>query len=304
MIEKRFGWWPRNSTVDARATRVDLLATFDKSIAAVKNDPRAYDGWYYPPLEPVRTSSGETKPPPQIPAPIFELPSTHLIVGSEAWMDEDYLHFVIALIGLVDGMRLVPERWQHFYKAPIRSHKLADLVCDSREIAEIVFVAANWWQAHSIDERRAMFAAIHWFCFSGLYHHEFEEFSAKYTVLDTLYWIYRQSFPERIAHSERPYKLASVYGLLTPAWAVVVKNSRGKDSCRLAEIRNDLVHEAKFAGHPIGFAHLPELSLTLELGAFVTRLIIAMLGVQCSYVQSATDTRCNHGIGLTKWHLR
>jgi hypothetical protein len=303
MIEKRFGWWPRNSTVDAHATRVDLLATFNASIAAVMSDPRAYDGWYYPPLEPLRSSSGETKSTPLMPAPIYELPPTHRVLGSEAWMDDDYLHFVIALIGLVDGMRLVPEGWQHFYKTPIRSHKLADLVCDNCEIAEIVFVATNWWQAHPIDERRAMFAAVHWFCFSGLYHHEFEEFSAKYTVLDTLYWIYKQHSPERVAHSERPCKLASAYSLQTPSWAVVLKNPRGKDSCRLAEIRNELVHEAKFAGKPIGFAHLPELSLTLQLGAFLTRLIIAMLGVKCSYVQTPIDTRCMHGLGLTEPHL-
>lgn len=303
MIAKRFGWWPRNSIIDARVVRVDLLPTFEKAKKAVQNHPRAYDGWFYPPLQPVRTSSAETKDPPQVPASIYELPPTHSITGTVAWMDDDYLHFVIALMGFIDGMRLVPEGWQHFYKAPIRTGKLADLVCDHREIAEIVFVATGWWQTHSIEERRAMFAAMHWFCFSGLYHHEFEEFSAKYTVLDTLYWIHQQRHPGRTPHSERPNKLAKVYSLLVPAWATIEKNAAGKDTCRLAEIRNELVHEARFAGHPIGFAHLPELSLTLELGAFLTRLIIAMLGVNCSYIGSPTDTRCMHGIGLTKRQL-
>jgi hypothetical protein len=299
MIEKRFGWWPRNSKVDARATRVDLLATFDASIAAVKDDPRAYDGWYYPPLEPVRSSSGETKPTPHIPAPIYELPPTHRISGSEDWMDDDYLHFVIALLGLVDGMRLVPEGWQHFYRTPIRFGRLADLVCDNREIAEILFVAAIWWQAHSVEERRAMFAAAHWYSFSGLYHHEFEEFAAKYTVLDTLYWIHsRHTSKGNVAHCQRPSILAAAHGLQTPSWAIVTNRS-----CRLSDLRNDLIHEAKFAGEPIGFAHLPELSLTLELGAFMTRLIIAMLGVKCSYIQSPTDTRSMHGLGLTEWNL-
>lgn len=121
-------------------------------------------------------------------------------------------------------------------------------------------------------------------------------------MLDSLYWIYQHGDPKG-PHSERPSKLANVYGLQLPSWAVVVKNSRGKNSCRLADIRNDLIHEAKFAREPIGFAHLAELSLTLELGAFLTRLIIAMLGVNCSYIASPTNTRCMHGIGLAKRHL-
>lgn len=302
MTEKRFGWWPRNSTIDAHVASIELLPTFEKAKATVQNHPCAYDGWFYPPLQPVRTSSAETKVPPQIPASIYELPSTHLLVGNEAWMDDDYLHFVIALAGLIDGMRLVPEGWQHFYKAPIRPGRLADLVCDHREIAEIIFVATSWWQLHSVEERRAMFAAIHWFCFSGLYHHEFEEFSAKYTVLDTLFWIHRKGNTKG-THSKRAGELAKAYGLQTPSWAVAVKNPNGKYSCRLSEIRNELVHEAKFAGKPIGFAHLPELSLTLELGHYLTRLIVAMLGVKCSYVRTATDTRCNHGLGLTERNL-
>jgi hypothetical protein len=298
MITKRFGWWPRNSTIDARVTRVDLLPDFEKIKEAVQNHPCAYDGWFYPPLQRVRKSSAETKDPPQVPASIYELPSTHSITGTVAWMDDDYLHFVIALIGLIDGMRLVPEGWQHFYKAPIHPGRLADLVCDHREIAEVIFVSTDWWQSHSIDERRAMFAALHWFCFSGLYHHEFEEFSAKYTVLDTLDWIHRQQGAAEVPHAVRPSRLAVDYGLLTPTWAVVSKDAAGKASCRLSSIRNELVHEAKFAGAPIGFAHLPEPSLTLEFGAFLTRLIIAMLGVNCSYIGSPSDTRCMHGIGL------
>ncbi len=228
MIGKRFGWWPRNSTIDARVARVDLLPTFDASAAVIKNDPRAYDGWYYPPLEPVRGSSGETKSRPNVPAGIYELPLTHRITGSESWVDEDYLHFVIALIGLVDGMRLLPEGWQHFYRTPIRPCKLTDLVCDHREIAEVVYVATAWWKARTTDERRAMFAAIHWFCFSGLYHHEFEEFSAKYTVLDTLYWIHRKG-EVKDPHSERPLHPGEI---LRPKNALL-----GSDGKKFASVR-------------------------------------------------------------------
>src|SRR5207248_9802057 len=157
----------------------------------------------------------------------------------------------IVLMGLVDGMRLIPEGWVHFYKAPITPGKLCDLFCDEREIAEVVYAAAKWWQQSIHEARRAMFGAIHWFCFSGLYPHEFEEFAGKYIVLDTLDWIHRKRTGEnRGVHAARASKLANVYGLQVPSWAVIQKKT-----CRLAEIRNALIHEGQFGGRPIGFAH-------------------------------------------------
>ena len=294
MVDNNFGFWPRNYVVDARVARVKPLSMHAASIAAVKDHPRSYDGWFYPPLEPVRSTKTEKKPPPEMPTPIYELPVTHQITATEPWMDQEYLNFVIVLMGLVDGMRLIPEGWLHFYKAPIAPHKLSDLMCDAREIAEIVFAATMWWRKATVEERRGMFAAVHWYCFSGLYHHEFEEFAAKYIVLDTIDWIHRRKTGEkRGSHAERPSELATAYGLKVPSWAVVQKHS-----CRLAEIRNALIHEGQFGGGPIGFAQLPETSLTLELGAFLTRLIMGMLGVKCAYVQSPTNTRSRHGIDL------
>jgi hypothetical protein len=298
-MEKNFGWWPRNSVVDARVVRAEPLSTYASAIAAVKDHPRSYDGWFYPLLEPVRSTTTEKKPPPEMPTPTYELPVTHRITATEPWMDEEYLNFVIALVGLVDGMRLIPDGWVHFYKAPTAPNKLSDLACDAGEIAEIVFAATTWWKRATMEERRGMFAAVHWYCFSGLYHHEFEEFAAKYTVLDTLDWIHRRKTGgKRGSHAERPFKLAKAYGLEVPSWAVMHNNS-----CRLSEIRNELIHEAQFGGRPIGFAHLPEKSLTLELGHFLTRLMIAMLCVECSYVQSPVNTRMIHGLGLLKHQL-
>jgi hypothetical protein len=299
MIEKNFGWWPRDSLVDARFTRAEPLPTHADSVAAVRNDPRAYGDFYYPPLVEVGQVTGETKAPPQVPAVIYPLPVTHRISATESWMDEEYLNFAIVLMGLVDGMRLIPEGWVHFYKAPIARGKLCDLSCDAREIAEVIYEAANWWQQSIREVRRAMFGAIHWFCFSGLYQHEFEEFAAKYIVLDTLDWIHRKLTGERPgAHATRAFKLAKVYKLQVPTWAVVQKKT-----CRLAEIRNALIHEGQFGGEPIGLGNLPETSLTLEFGHFLIRLIIAILGVKCLYIKSPTNTRCRHGIDLLQRNL-
>jgi hypothetical protein len=299
MIEKNFGWWPHNSVVDARITRAEPLATYEQSIAVVKNSPRSYDGWFYPPLSPVGSRTTETKPPPEVVTRSFTLPVTHRIVGTEAWMEKEYLDFAIVLIGMVDGMRLIPEPWVHFYKAPTERNKLSDLVCDACEIAEVVFGATTWWKNAPLKQRRSMLGAVHWYCFSGLYEHEFEEFGAKYIVLDTLYWIHhRRTGQARVSHAKRPSILANAYGLEVPSWAVMQN-----DSCRLAEIRNALFHEGRFGERPIGFGHPPETSLTLELGAFLTRLLIAMLGIECAYIKTPTNTRSMHAIDLLQRNL-
>jgi hypothetical protein len=298
-MEKNFGWWPRSCVVDARVAFAEPLPTHAQSIAVIKNSPRSYGGWVYPPLKSVRRRTTETKPPPGVPTRSFTLPVTHRIIVADAWIDDEYLDFVIVLIGMIAGMRLIPEGWVHFYKAPTAPHKLSDLVCDAGEIAEILFRATTWWKNEPVERRRAMFAAVHWYCFSGLYEHEFEEFAAKYIVLDTLYWNHsRRTGEEWVPHAKRPSKLANAYGLQVPSWAVMQKKS-----CRLAEIRNALIHEGRFGEGPIGFAQLPETSLTLELGAFLTRLVVAMLGVKCAYVRSPTNTRSLHGVDLLQRNL-
>ena len=151
MVDKNFGWWPRNSVIDARVARAEPLSTYAASIAAIRDHPRSYDGWFYPFLEPVRSTAAEKKAPPDMPAPIYKLPVTHRITATEAWMDDEYLNFAVILIGLVDGFRLIPEGWMHFYRAPIARHKLSDLMCDAREIAEIVFAATTWWKRGTLE---------------------------------------------------------------------------------------------------------------------------------------------------------
>jgi hypothetical protein len=210
-------------------------------------------------------------------------------------MDDGYAHFAIALIGLVDGMRLVPNGWTHFYKAAIEPCKLTDLVIDEAELGKVVAFANVWWQAQDSQTRTRMFGAIHWYCFSGAYTHEFEEFAAKYTVLDTLYWIHHHRVGgDRVRHACRAADLAAAYGMPVPPWAVV-----NNGSCRLADLRNELIHEGRFAGQPTGFAVPTEVTpLSLQLTSFLSRLILAMLQVRCGYVTTPATGREMHGLDL------
>jgi hypothetical protein len=64
-------------------------------------------------------------------------------------------------------------------------------------------------------------------------------------------------------------------------------------------LRNEFFHEGLCGGQPIGFAHPPfATSIDLELAAFNTRLILALLRVPCSYVRSDVATRSMYGLDL------
>lgn len=256
----------------------------------LKSDSRASGGWLYPPLLPVVGARGAT--PPCMPAQVFALPPTHLISLSGSMDGPEAADFIIALIGFLDGVRLTREGWTHFLKVPLELGILGDLSCTSSEITSVLSVATATWLHASPEVRQRLFGAIHWLTFSALYEHDFERFAGSYIALDTLYWIHRQRGSRNDPHAARPSILAAHFGVPLPPWGVV---SGG--TCELALLRNALVHEGRYAGAPIGFAH-PSENIAGELESFVRRLIIALLGIQCGYVRSSCTTRQVHGLDL------
>ena len=142
-----------------------------------------------------------------------------------------------------------------------------------------------------------MFGAIHWLLLSQSYEHEFEEFGAQYTVLDSCYRVHT-SLHQNIKythHAERPAFLASHYSIPEPPWATV----RSDGTCELSVVRNAFIHEGRYGAEPIGFSHPDSRHNTvLELRAFNTRLILGLIGVDAAYVRSPVNTRQMHGLGL------
>jgi hypothetical protein len=131
--------------------------------------------------------------------------------------------------------------------------------------------------------------------FSQLYEHDFERFGGAYTVLDTVYWMHQTlgSF-EPVSHARRAQALANHFGMPVPDWATM-----NGGTCALAALRNALVHEARYADAPIGFAHpVSHPSITLELGHFLTRLVLATLRVPCLYIYTPVHSRQMHGLDI------
>ncbi|MEO6486676.1 MAG: hypothetical protein ABIO78_01915 [Thermoanaerobaculia bacterium] len=114
------------------------------------------------------------------------------------------------------------------------------------------------------------------------YEHAFERFMAQYQVLDACWSVHEKMHgAKRPGQAARIGELAKFYNLKCPAsW------SSTKENDVIADIRNQIIHEATWGGATIGFAHPGGLnqSIHLELYWFNSRLILALLGEDSAYV--------------------
>jgi len=292
MSKVRFGFWPRKWRIAISGLLVEPLDNYAEVLQSILEHKRTFAGWIYPPLEPTWSSKAFGQPGPLMPATSYGLPSTHeLTLGYD---DDAFAEFAIALIGLLDGMQLEREGWSHFYKSATEPGKLVDYHCtNASEITKALEMGTRRWRSLDQDCQKWMFGVIHWYCFTAAYEHDFERFGGLYTVLDTLYRVHVQT-GGRLAssHAERAVVLAETHGIPVPDW-VAINNK----ASRLSNLRNEFFHEGRYAGEPIGFA-FPKDNITLDLAAFVTRVILGTLAVDCAYVRTAATTRQMHGLDV------
>lgn len=298
MNDVRFGFLMEQTAIDWDAGRIRPLDNHAAVVETITENERAYGGWFYPPLQPVKQLARESKPAPQVPTG-FSLEPTHMLtLDGDTWTDE-CANFFIALFGMLKGLRLQREGWQHFYKVPIES-KLCDFSAKDSEIALAMNKATTFWlHAHPIA-RKLAYGALHWHLFAQLYEHEFELFNAQYMALDAcselameIPWPhYASPTSGRPPHASRAEELCR--HVLTvppiPVWAKV----KSKNSA-VAMRRNNLIHEAMYGGQPIGFSHpIAHPDMLRELTGLVARILLRLLGIDNGYTQSDCTIRSTH----------
>jgi hypothetical protein len=296
--EIRFGYWARKLELQFGGALIRPIANFEVVVQSMKQHERVANGWLYPPLVSGRdrrnASSGETI----VYQRVFGVNATHCLCLPRTLHARALGEFLIALLGMLEGLRLIPEKWVHFYRAAVKPHTLSDVYCDRADLEQVLTIGQTFWKAKNARIKRLMFGAIHWRVFSESYEHEFERFSGQYTVLDTcwkMYQLLEPTAPKRLAHARRPKWLAKQYGLRLPSWAKI-RNGRSA----VATLRNGFFHEGLYGNGPIGFDYPKGFSgsIDFELAAFNTRLILAMLGVRSEYVRSSVQTRSQFLMGL------
>jgi len=239
-VQVDFGFMMERLSFAWSTGQIDPLPEHAARAAALTTSGLMCGDWLFPPLV-----NADGLPPagrlhPQVPTRVFTIEPSHQLVLSGGPQKVEFAQFLITFVGLLKGLRLIPEGWTHFYRVPLRRGALNDLLASDGSIAKAIELATRFWVTNANHEtRRGMFGAMHWHLFGQLYEHEFERFNAQYTVLDTCYAIHRRltgATGQNPPHGERPGLLCAAYNLTVPAWAV--RDSTGKFP--IAELRNAL----------------------------------------------------------------
>lgn len=297
-----FGFLANATTItwQAGANTIEPLAKHADVVAAMQREIYVHDGWFYPPLRSVKSGVNA----PLIPTG-FALPATHQLHLSDTTADDEEANFMIALFGLLKGQRLQRPEWQHFYKAPVAS-KLNDFLATDAPISKTLDIATAFWRRYTPEVRKLAFGALHWHLFAQLYEHQFERFNAQYMALDACAALALEiglqgysshpSKPKHPLHASRASVLCGCTGVPKPVW---VEPLAGQTECELARCRNELVHEAMYAGQPIGFSNPKgHHQMVRELTGLVARIFLRLLGVQNDYTQSVCDERGMNPFGV------
>jgi hypothetical protein len=218
---------------------------------------------------------------------VFQLPSTHVLrLNDEAEGQHKLSSFIIMVLGLLKGLRLVPADWAHFYRVPTKPHQLTDFYVTEAAVHRVLTLALDSWSASTSEVRRLMFGAFHWHSFGRTYRQAFEIFNAQYTVLDTAWRIHQlKTGAAWTPHAKRVEALAAAYCIPLPDWAVTTNNSSF-----LSDLRNDLLHEGIWGGEPIGFGHPKQHgNIYRDLHGFNSRILLAIIGDRSKYVASKVD---------------
>ncbi len=244
------------------------------------------NGWIYGPEKELNKSYKEKEkfkqPGPLVRDSFYRMSATHEIKTNIT--DEEHLRFLVLGYGFLQGLYLTPEGYSYLGRIPYEPGKLNGLLLIKDDYVNGMEIINDYFKSSSEEDRNQMFACIHWFSIGQSFNFEWDKFDARYKVLDG---IYRLSGLPNVPHAKRPVELARKFNIKLPKWAEL--DSTGKKS-QLSIHRNELVHEAKYAGHPIGYSY-PSQNYSLEFTSFNTKLIAAAFGIDTPYLQADPNNR-------------
>lgn len=281
----KFGFLIDRRDVRCRDFSIQALPNFEGTLRHFYESTRVSDGWIYGPEVELKKNSNELQKFKQR-GPIncsvsYRLPPTHEIQSSIS--DEEYLRFIIMGYGFLQGLYLSPEGYLYLWRSPYEPGKLHGLILCGNDYENGMEQINRFYQSANQNERKQAFAIMHWFLIGQSYISQWDKFDAQYKVLDG---IFKLSNIGNCSHVQRPVLLAQKYRVRLPEWALP-DDSSGKSA--LSILRNELVHEAKYGGHPIGYSH-PTENYTVEFVSFNTRLICGALGINTPNLQKDPRT--------------
>ncbi len=287
-----FGFLLNSKHVLANDLEIVPRHDFDQIRSKFYQAANATDGWIYPDVRSVPISGANAnrfgRSHASVQQPFVALPPTHSLRMRS--FDSVAAKFIVLAYGFIHGVYLAPVDHLYINRVPFQEGKLTGVVPTERDLERGLNVISKFCVNASPKQLNAMFAVLHWFLAGQSYQFQWDRFDAQYKVLDGLYKYSGLQRTQYAKHAQRPVDLASRFGIKLPTWAVL---SNGRSSI-LSDIRNELAHEAIYAGKPVGYAY-PQINFDLEFVAFNTKIIAATLGFASPYLDAEPEDRNIHG---------
>ncbi|MES9996471.1 hypothetical protein [Desulfovibrio aminophilus] len=296
-----FGFLMNSAKVNFYDAEIITLPIYTQLIERVRSELDVAGGWIYPPLVSVDDKRNLCeklqfkKNGPMVQEKYFTLPATHSITFADGHQDDEFQRFLILGYGFLFGLYLLPENYLYFCKIPHNSLILHPLIAGKNDCEIGIMKIYQFYKSSKSEDRKQMFAILHWFLMGQTYDMEWDRFDAQYKVMDGLYRLARSKKIIKKApfHASRPVFMAEKFGIQLPSWAVL--DPKGKSE--LSEMRNRLYHEAIFAGKPIGY-ECPKNNYSLEFPNFNLKMICKMLGLNTKYINVPPGDRQVHAWDL------
>lgn len=287
-----FGFLTDTRRVFIDNIKIKPLNDFDETIKRFYQTAFVSNGWVYPPLVKANQNFMEKKKfknEAKLSSNFFVFEPTHSITVLP--FDDEKIKFLILAFGFLNGVYLSPAGYLCLNRIPYEISKLTGVILIKDDAEKGIYTFSEYFDRTSDEKRKLSFAILHWFLIGPSYSYDWDRFDAQYKVLDGISRLSGLSAPN---HASRAVVLADKYGIKIPIWAQL--SSDGKSS-RLSAIRNELFHEARYAGHPIGYEY-PKENFNLEFVRFNTKLIAAIFGLRSNFLQSDPNDRNQHGWGF------
>lgn len=215
----------------------------------------------------------------------YTLPINHSLLLKETEDEKGLGEFLVVLLGFLYGLRLTIKGTGHLRPTPIKIGSLVNFCPSDRDVLEVMSYGLAFWQNNNEQNRRLLFSAMHYYLISQSYTLQYERFSWSYTVLDNLYRITanQRSLKSDHAHPKRPAFLSDSYGSpLCPEFSD--PEGLPGNGHVLSSMRNELVHEARWLGEPLGYAVSADAHhIILSLQHYCSQIILGVLNVPCEF---------------------
>jgi hypothetical protein len=290
----KFGFLIDPKSFECDGFKIAPVIEFDSVLNNFYKTTSVSKGWFYGPkielVQSFREKEDFALNPPIVHESFFHMSPTHRMTSTENYSD-DHLKFLTLGYGFLQGLYLTPENYSYLGRTAFKPTTLNGLLLGDSDYINGMECINRFYINSNEENRNQMFACIHWYLISQSYEFAWDRFDAQYKVLDG---IYKLSGTKADSHAARPIALSEKYNLELPLWAKLITKKESK----LSKQRNELFHEAKYGGYPIGYSY-PEENYNLEFRSFNTKLIAAALGINTPYLQAEPKNRI-----LGMWNIK